>query len=99
MRVTTEVPVELFVAHAMRARQVERQIEGWQVDRELLGKMLVKILHEMGLFTVQPYAYAEYLLNSIPLILKSSPEVMGMVAKAHRQAMARQASRRAGPTI
>lgn len=99
MRVTNEIPVEIFVAHAMRSRNVERQIEGWHVDREVLGKVLVKILHEMGLFIVQPYSSAEYLLNSIPSILRSSPEVMTMVAKAHRQAAARQASRRAAPSV
>jgi hypothetical protein len=99
MRVTNEVPVEIFVTHAMRARSVERHIEAWHVDREVLGKILVKILHEMGMYTVQPYSYADHLLNAIPGILKSSSEVMAMVGKAHRQAMARQASRRAGPPV
>jgi hypothetical protein len=91
---TEAVPIELFVEAALRSKDVEKLIGPWRIESQVLSRIVVKHIREMGIFTVQP-GHRDVMLQTVVQHLKHSPEILALRHKLESEEKQRRMSRHA----
>ena len=91
---TEAVPIELFVDAALRSKDVEKLIGPWRMESQLLSRIVVKHIREMGIFTVLP-GHRDVILQTVMQHLKYSPEILALRHKQEMEEQSRRISRHA----
>ncbi len=89
-----EIPIQNFVSSKFSTPSVQKIIESWRVEPQLVIDKVVEYFREMGIYKVG-FNQDRMLMNNMLTLLKNSPEIMRMVNKARNDELKRQRNRHA----
>lgn len=88
MQNNESVPIEVFVVQILSTKVALQIIEHWPLKSEAIINTVIKHYQDIGIYQVSPAGQSEVLKDSILFYLKNSPQIIDMIDKAKRAALA-----------
>lgn len=88
------MPINQFVHQRYLTQTIQKIVESWRVEPQLVIEHIVEHFKQMGVFRVYP-GHERIILRSMVNQLKVSPDLAQLVARAHTDEIRRQRNRHA----
>ena len=88
------VPIAQFVSQRFSSPQVQKLVEAWRVEPQIVIDKIVDYFREMGIFKVTP-GHEALLTKNMMHQLRNSPELNQLVNRAKQEELKRQRNRHA----
>jgi hypothetical protein len=88
------MPILQFVTTKFQTQAVQRIVDSWRVEAKEVVEKVVEHFREMGIYTV-PGAQERLITESMVFLLRTSPEISRMVARARNEEIRRSRNRHA----
>lgn len=85
-------PIQHYVTQRYMTQPVQKIVDGWRVEPQLVVDKLIDYFREMGIFVV-PYNQDALIMKNLIRYLKTSHELSHMVSRARNEEMKRQRNR------
>lgn len=85
-------PIQMFVSQKYQSQAIQKIVENWRVEPQLIVDKLVDHFREMGIYRV-PFNQDRLLMADLLRYLKTSPDLMRLVSKARNEEARRQRNR------
>ncbi len=85
-------PILHFITQRYMTPPVQKIVDGWRVEPQLVVDKLIEYFREMGIFVV-PYSQDALIMKNLMRYLRTSQELAHMVSRARNDEMKRQRNR------
>lgn len=82
------VPIEIFVVQMMSTKVANQITENWPLKSEAILTVVIKHFHDIGIYSVKPFGQGAVIRDELLYFLKNSPQILDMIDKAKRAALA-----------
>ncbi len=89
-----EIPIQNFVTTKYQTPAVQKIVEQWRVEPQLVVEKVVEHFRELGIYKVA-FNHERMLTRHMLQLLRNSPEIMKLVTKARSEELKRQRNRHA----
>ena len=78
------IPIEYFVTETYRSPAVQKLVDTWNVEPEVVVNIVIGYFREMGIYKVS-YVNQRFVIDSMRQYLLVSPEIRSLIKKARRE--------------
>lgn len=88
------IPIKNFIMRRFAHPSIQKTVENWRVDPAVLITKLIEYFRDMGIYEVQ-YGQEKLINDTMLIQLKTSPEILKLVADAKQLELNRARNRHA----
>lgn len=85
-------PIADFVTQRYMSPMIQKMVDGWRVEPQLVVERAIEYFREMGIYTV-PHRQNALILKNLIRYLKTSADLQRLVARARQDELKRQRNR------
>ena len=89
-----DLPIQNYIVLKYQLPLIQKIVDPWRLEPTAVIESLTEQFREMGVLRV-PYGQDQFILKTMIMLLKTSPDIMRMVARARNEEIKRQKNRHA----